>query len=146
MINHKTIGATILLLWVCAMTGMAVMARQQGEFWRVIRVDTPEIHHPTKPVGYYGPEAAEYVRRLVEGKRVSLELDRSKYDYYGRLLAYVRVDTVDVNGRLVRLGYGRALVRYPFSRKREFMDYERSARAARLGLWGKPEKRGTDAR
>src|SRR5947207_14235634 len=71
---------------------------------RYIGVNTPEVHHPRKGEEPGGREAAEVNRRLVEGKRVRLELDVQERDRYGRLLAYVWVGDVMVNAELVRLG------------------------------------------
>ena len=47
-----------------------------GERVRLIGVDTPETKHPRKPVEDFGNEAAVFTRRMVEGKRVRLELTR----------------------------------------------------------------------
>ncbi|HOX54406.1 MAG TPA: thermonuclease family protein [Candidatus Omnitrophota bacterium] len=40
-----------------------------------------------------GREARDFVKGLVEGKKVRLEFDKDKKDKYGRLLAYVFIDT-----------------------------------------------------
>src|SRR4030066_595806 len=61
----------------------------QEEKVRLIGVDTPETVHPNKPVEYFGKEASEFTRRMVEGKQVSLEYDWQRKDKYGRTLAYV---------------------------------------------------------
>src|SRR5437764_14317990 len=39
---------------------------QSGERVRLIGVGTPEIKHPKKPVQYFGNEASEFTRRVVE--------------------------------------------------------------------------------
>ena len=69
--------------------------------WR----DTPEV-------GECGDdEAAAVLRRLVDGRRVTLVAGASQdRDRYGRLLRYVEVDGVDAN--LVLLQRGRAIARY----------------------------------
>ncbi len=104
---------------------------------RYIGIDTPELHHPTKPVGYYAQEAYEKNRELVEGKTVYLEKDVSETDRYGRLLRYVYVGDVFVNAYLVQQGY--ALVStYPPDVKYQdrFLELQREAREAGRGLWG----------
>ena len=45
---------------------------------RYIGIDTPEIVHPGMGVQYFGPEAAEKNRQLVEGKNVTLVRDVSE--------------------------------------------------------------------
>ncbi len=64
---------------------------ENGERMRYIGIDTPEIAHPTQPVGYHGKEASETNKKLVEGKSVRLEFNEQERDQYGRLLAYVFV-------------------------------------------------------
>ena len=50
---------------------------------RYIGINTPETKHPTKGVEYYGKEASEANRKLVDGKTVSLEFDVEQRDRYG---------------------------------------------------------------
>ena len=47
-----------------------------GEYVRLIGVDTPETKHPEKPVEYFGKEAYLFTQTMVEGKEVRLEYDR----------------------------------------------------------------------
>jgi micrococcal nuclease len=58
---------------------------------RVIGVDTPEIAHPDRPGACFGPEAAAFTRRLLDGRRVDLEPGAERVDRYGRSLAAVSV-------------------------------------------------------
>lgn len=106
---------------------------------RLIGVDTPETKHPTKPVQPFGPEAAEFTRRAVEGKQVTLRFDREKRDRYQRLLAYVYLKDWCLNEELIRAGLGECVTRYPYdsSMKRRFRAAESEARAARRGIWSR---------
>ncbi|HUL10678.1 MAG TPA: thermonuclease family protein [Methylococcaceae bacterium] len=45
---------------------------------RLIGVDTPELHHPRKPVQYYAEEAYRFTQKIVEGKKVRLESTTGK--------------------------------------------------------------------
>jgi micrococcal nuclease len=56
---------------------------------RYIGIDTPETHHPRRPVECLGKEATEANKELVEGKFVILERDSRDLDRYGRWLRYV---------------------------------------------------------
>jgi len=105
-----------------------------GAHVRYIGMDTPESY---PEVEFYGPEAKAKNIELVEGKVVTLVKDVSETDKYGRLLRYVYVDGVFVNGELVRLGYARA-VAYPPDTKYELLlsQLEKEAKAAKLGIWG----------
>ena len=49
-----------------------------GEYVRLIGVDTPETKHPQKPVEYFGKEAYQFTKRMVEGKEVRLEYDQTR--------------------------------------------------------------------
>jgi micrococcal nuclease len=105
---------------------------------RLIGVDTPETVHPQKPVEYFGKEASEFTRKMVESKRVRLEYDWQKRDKYRRLLAYVYLeDGTFLNAEIIKQGYGFAYTRFPFKYLEEFRQYEREARENNRGLWSK---------
>lgn len=104
---------------------------------RLLGVNTPETHHPTKGVECFGPEAAAFTARRLTGRAVTLELDVEHRDTYGRLLAYVEVDGRRFNDVLLRRGYARLLVIPPNgSHGMTMLREELSARRARRGLWG----------
>jgi len=110
-----------------------------GERVRYIGVDTPELHHPRKPVQPYAREAMEFNRRLVEGKKVRLELDVEPRDKYGRTLAYVFLeDGRFVNAELLKEGYAQLLTIPPNVRYADlFVGLQKQAREAKRGLWGR---------
>jgi len=111
---------------------------------RYIGIDTPELHHPTKPVQCFGQEAKAINQKLVEGKQVYLEKDVSETDKYQRLLRYVWVKDnnassdakIFVNDYLVRQGYAR-LATFPPDVKYVdlFRASESQARENNRGLW-----------
>lgn len=107
-----------------------------GKRIRYIGIDTPEIHHPKKPVECFGQEAAEFNRNLVEGKEVRLEKDVSETDRYGRLLRYVYIGDLLVNDYLVRQGYAHAVTFPPDVKYADrFRLAEQEARVNNRGLW-----------
>src|SRR5262249_49971554 len=57
---------------------------------RLIGVDAPESVDPRKPVERFARESADFLRGLVEGKRVRLAYEPAgaRVDKYGRTLAY----------------------------------------------------------
>ncbi|MBS3733778.1 MAG: thermonuclease family protein [Phycisphaerae bacterium] len=105
-------------------------------FWGV---DTPELaHRPGEQDQHYAREAAEFVQRLCEGKRVRLDLEpgRSPRGKHGRLLAWVYLpDGRLLNGVLVAAGYGYADPRFPHSRQDEFARLQKQAMRDGRGLW-----------
>lgn len=104
---------------------------------RLLGVDTPETKAPDRPVEPLGPEAAEFTRSHVEGRMVRLQFDRERKDRYDRLLAYVFIDDWFLNEELIRHGFSRAQLQYPYgsAMKRRFRAAENEARQARVGIW-----------
>lgn len=107
---------------------------------RYIGIDTPELHHPRKPVERFAARAAAMNRSMVGDRTVRLVTDVEERDVHGRLLAYVYVGDVMVNARLVALG---AAEQFPFPpntlHRAEFARLEQQAMRARRGQWGAAE-------
>lgn len=123
--------------------GDTVVARFPGrsETIRLIGVNTPETHHPTKPVECFGPEASAHTAALLpEGTDIWLERDVEARDRYGRLLGYLHrsSDGLFVNLDLVAGGWA---LPYPFppntTFESRFAGAAGAARSASLGLWGR---------
>jgi micrococcal nuclease len=107
---------------------------------RLIGVDTPETHHPERPVQCFGIESSNYLKSLLKDKAVRLESDptNTNRDRYDRLLRYAYLeDNRLVNQLLVEQGYGFAYTRFAFIKKADFLASEERANAQKLGLWGK---------
>lgn len=105
---------------------------------RLIGIDAPEEGHPSRPVEFFGAEAAEILASLCAGNAVLLEPGRESSDRYGRLLRYLFLPPPDgrlVNLELVRQGAARVLTRFPFSRKEEFLRAQERAMREGAGIW-----------
>lgn len=106
---------------------------------RLIGIDTPETHHPERPVECLGPEAAARTTNLVPpGTVVMLSRDREARDAYGRLLAYVTrtSDDLFVNLALVEEGLARPLPIEPnVLHRAAIAAAAQRAALAGLGLW-----------
>jgi micrococcal nuclease len=103
---------------------------------RLLGIDTPETHHPTKPVECFGPEAASFTKEHLAGRSVQLEVDIEQRDRYGRRLAYVLVDGERFNDELLRRGYARLLVIEPnHAHARTMLREELEAKRDGRGLW-----------
>lgn len=71
---------------------------------RLVGIDTPERGQP----GY--EEATNYVKDKCLGKTVYLDIDNAEpKDKYGRTLAIVYVDGININQELLKLGYAKVL-------------------------------------
>jgi micrococcal nuclease len=110
---------------------------------RLLGIDTPEVHHPTKPVECGGAEASARLGELLPpGRVVRIERDQEARDHYGRMLAYLFVAAADggeafVNELLVREGAAVTLPIDPNDAYRgPLAAAEAEARRGDAGLWG----------
>jgi len=123
---------------------------ESGERVRLIGIDTPEMHDSSKlnrdsrnsgedisTIKKLGRQSYEFTKKLVEGKRVSLEFDVEKYDKYNRLLAYVYLkDGTFVNAEIVKQGYASLMTIPPNVKYSDlFLKLYREARENKRGLW-----------
>ena len=103
---------------------------------RYIGIDTPETVDPRRTQQCFGKEATEENKRLVLGKRVTLEKDVSETDRYGRLLRYVYVEGEMINNLLVENGFAQARSYPPDIKHQEKLRLsEEMAREKGKGLW-----------
>jgi micrococcal nuclease len=100
-----------------------------GRKVRYLGVNTPERGQP------FAEEARRYNERLVLHKEVRLEISRQSADTYGRVLAYVYVDDVLVNARLLAEGLGHLFVLDTLEPYEEWLQLQKAARAQRKGMW-----------
>jgi len=109
---------------------------------RLIGIDTPEVSDPRKPVQCYGVEASVEAKKILNGKEVYLEKEKTKgnYDIYGRVLAYVLLsDHSSYNKYMIEEGFARE---YTFNKEKykyqeQFKIAEKIAKKEKKGLWGR---------
>lgn len=113
-----------------------------GQKVRYIGIDAPEItKRKDSKWAYdpmpYGNEAKDFNRKLVEGKKVSLEFDVQKFDKYKRLLAYIYLEKEMVNLKIVEAGYAMLYTSSPNIKYAEkLLEAQKDARINKRGLWG----------
>lgn len=120
--------------------GDTIIVNMNGtrEIVRMIGVDTPETHHPDRPVECYGEEASEYTRKLIGSNPVRLQADPlgTNRDRYDRLLRYIYLpDGTLMEKSIIENGFGFAYPFFPFEKADEFVALEKQAETARQGLW-----------
>jgi micrococcal nuclease len=117
---------------------------ESGERVRLLGVNAPEVNNPKKPVEAFGKEAADFTRRMVEGKLVRLELDPNvrPRNKRSRTLAYVFLrDGTFLNAEIIKQGYGFAVTTFPpLKYEYDFRKLEVEARENRRGLWAMVRK------
>ncbi len=102
---------------------------------RLIGIDTPEV---TDPVECYGPEAREYLRKLLpDGSKVIAEFDSDPYDQYDRALMYLWTSSgTFINEKLVVDGYADTLTIRPNTEYRDLLSKAKtSAKNSLKGMW-----------
>ena len=104
---------------------------------RLWGIDTPETKNPKVGVMYFGPEAAEFTKKLALGKQVTVYLEEHRTrGYYGRLLAYVQLpDKSFLNKVLLSEGFAYADTRFRHSFYNKYKQLEAAARSQKKGLW-----------
>jgi len=104
---------------------------------RLLAIDTPEITNGKNEC--YGQEAATWLKERTLNKKVKLQYDKDEptYGNYGRLLAYIWVDNQNLNFEMIKLGYARALTKYPIHRYpvKKIVEIEMEAINKNVGLW-----------
>lgn len=113
---------------------------------RYLLVDTPELHHPSRPEEELGEEARLLNCALLASGPLRFEHDVERTDKYGRTLAYVFAgeegSEIFVNEILVREGLAQPLAIPPNRRyaERIFKAFE-EAHAEQKGLWSRAHGR-----
>lgn len=101
-----------------------------GKTIRLIGINSPEVGE-----NYY-QEAKDELKELIYRKKIRLERDTGNKDVYGRLLRYVYVDDLLVNGEMIRLGLARYEEIEPNKKySKLFSDLENKARKAGRYIW-----------
>lgn len=106
---------------------------------RFLGIDTPESVHPYKEVEEYGKDASEYTCNILKNANLlelSYELNLSKTDKYGRILAWVFADDELVQEKLLSIGYAEVKYVYAKYSKLDLLyKAQNKAKKNKLGMW-----------
>ena len=103
-----------------------------GSIVRYVGITSPENNEP------FEKESTEANRKLVEGKVVTLEYDNYKGDKFGRILAYLIIDSKNVSIEFARLGMAQVVVyqhKKPFIYQDQLLKLQEEAKQKKLGIW-----------
>lgn len=118
---------------------------------RLLGVDVPSIFAMEDSSEYFSGAAAEYLRNLVEGRKVRISGPGGKAPEarFGAFRAYVEVEydgsLLPLNQTMLKKGYGtfsNYFAQHPDS-VASFKSYQSSAESAKEGMWRNPDKVGT---
>ena len=137
--QQEEVGALSRVVRIVDGDTVVIDRNNATETIRLIGVDTPELHHPTKPVQCFAREAAAYLTSLLKDRTVRVVSDPSQdaRDKYGRTLAYLyRDDGLFINKALIEEGYGYEYTyEIPYVYQKEFKAAQTYARKHQKGLW-----------
>jgi len=107
-----------------------------GEKIRYLLIDAPETTNGHADC--YGANATQLNSDLVLGKTIALTYDVTRTDAYGRTLAFVSVDDLDINALLLERGAACVLYISPdgADRREAYEAREADAKFHRRGIWG----------
>jgi endonuclease YncB( thermonuclease family) len=110
---------------------------------RYIGIDAPEVGYGVKKSEFMALAARNENIRIVGKSSLLLEFDQETKDRYGRLLAYVYLESGEmVNALLIRKGLAHVAVRQPNLKYfRRLLHQQRKAMGEKLGIWGAPAER-----
>jgi micrococcal nuclease len=133
-------GATAGLRAVESVPDGDTVRLADGTEVRLIGINAPEVAHRDDPAEPGGPEAQRFLRGLLDGRRIRLEVGPEPKDDYGRTLAHVfTADGTNVAAELLRRGHAHVAIHPPnTTRLKEYLALERRARAAGRSIWGRP--------
>jgi micrococcal nuclease len=105
---------------------------------RYLLIDTPETNHPRLGKQPFGEKAKERNRELLNSGKLEIEFDiGGKTDKYDRLLAYIYIDGVSVQEKLLEEGLARVAYVYPPNTRHldAYKKAEEKAKKAGIGIW-----------
>jgi endonuclease YncB( thermonuclease family) len=110
---------------------ITVLSYQGKEKIRFAEIDAPETSHFGSTPQPYGKESATFLRGLVSGENVRVDVEA--IDQYGRNVGTVFVNGINVNREMVKNGF--AWVYRQYAHDESLLELEKAARASRIGLW-----------
>lgn len=104
----------------------------KGQIMRLVGINTPDNGQ------LFDDEATDYVKKLIEGKKVILEYDAYKSDRFGRILAYIVIGDKNLSIELARKGLAKVTIyekRKDLIYQQQLLDAEKEAKDKKVGIW-----------
>lgn len=100
----------------------------EGQRVRLLGLDAPELEQRSRDGRAIGLESKRFLSELIEGK--SIELRYSSRDRYGRILGQLYFRGMDINRKILELGYA---VSFMGGRVEKILEYQ--AKLKRRGIF-----------
>ena len=109
---------------------------------RILGMNTPEKKNPFRPQECFGEEASKKAKEILKNKKVRIEFDgsQSKYDKFGRILAYIILDDGrDFEYEMIKNGYAYEYTYHgrKYKNQKKYKEAQKYAEKNHLGLWSK---------
>lgn len=115
------------------------MIKGEEKIVRFLAIDTPESVHPDKQVELFSKEASDYTCNAIKNaNKIYLEYDGNsdKEDKYGRVLAFVYVDGVLLEEKIIENGLAKVAYIYgDYAHVNELREAENLAKSKKVGIW-----------
>jgi len=105
---------------------------------RYLLIDTPETNHERLGKQPFGQQAKDRNTELMNSGKLEIEFDiGERVDKYGRLLAYIYIDGVSIQEKLLEEGLARVGYVYPPNTRHldAFEKAQERAKKAGIGIW-----------
>ena len=106
---------------------------------RLIGIDAPEIANieENKKAECFADESTKKLKELVLNKEIVLISDSlsDNKDKYNRLLRYIYINDLDINAEMIKNGYVKSFLFFPFDKQDEYGNLDSFAQLQSLGLY-----------
>lgn len=105
---------------------------------RYLLIDTPETNHAQLGKQPFGQQAKDRNTELMNSGKLEIEFDiGERVDKYGRLLAYIYIDGVSIQEKLLEEGLARVGYVYPPNTRHldAFEKAQKKAKKEGIGIW-----------
>lgn len=120
-------------------TVRVVQEGQQPVSVRILGIKAFEPNVAKDSAAPYGQAAVDTLQRLMADRPVRVLLHSTPKDRYGRYIATLYVDDLDIGLRLIKEGLAVVYTVYPFPAMSFYLQEQELARAGRRGLWANAE-------
>jgi len=134
--SHQINNGTVVIVY----DGDTVKVKSENGFERRVRligIDTPEIEDTPANTRLEALLAKRFTFHHLFRKRIKLTYEREVEDKYGRLLAYVWTEEGLFNEFILKQGFARVFLKFPYGMKEKFMESQKEAQKQGRGFWHK---------